>query len=351
MLEPIAKLILEATEMYCNDMKKKTIIYRPELMEHIHRATSWKVATMRPKRSMATIMLPDEIKNLVLNDMIEFLKPQTARWYADRGIPWRRGYLFFGPPGTGKTSFVAAIAAHLGLDVHILDLSEPHMTDANLLRLFRTLPPRRIALIEDIDVSGIQRDGDSKGAETNRVAANRRFMITESFSFSGLLNAIDGMAAEEGRILIMTTNKRELLDEALSRPGRVDIQIEFHNATSQQSEALYCQIYGDFTPLKPNNGALPAKKGIKDQKDDKDEKLVASAASQIDKVAVSPEEIKRLSKEFSKKIPDFLCSPAEIQEFLLCRKKHPQKALDDVERWVEGMAKRKNSGSNLRMVH
>ncbi|KID96200.1 mitochondrial chaperone BCS1, partial [Metarhizium majus ARSEF 297] len=312
--EPIDKLLLEAKEM---------------LWTNPTRPSSWRLAARRPKRSKETVILPGAITDFLIPDIREFLMTTTERWYTARDIPWRRGYLFFGPPGTGKTSFVTAIAAYFLLDIYTINLSEPNMTDANLLRLFRDLPRRCMVLIEDIDVSGIQRDTDSKAVERNRGTTNRMAMITESFSFGGLLNAIDGVAAQEGRILIMTTNKPESLDEALIRPGRVDVKVEFHNATKQQSAALFRRMYGDSTPLKPNK---PASKGIKDQNNDK--------------VSVSQEEIKSLSEEFSEKIPDRLCSPAEIQEFMLLRKEDPRKAVDEVESWVEKMKEQKNSGSN-----
>ncbi|KFG79900.1 mitochondrial chaperone BCS1 [Metarhizium anisopliae] len=327
---PIDKLLLEAKEMYYCEMMKKTRIYRPEIMDHPSRPCSWRLAARRPKRSKESIILPETIKDSLMADIREFLMTKTERWYTVHDIPWRRGYLLSGPPGTGKTSLVAAIAARFHLDIYTLNLTEPNMTDAGLLRLFRALPRRCMVLIEDIDVSGVlQSNGDSKVVERNRGTTNRRAMITESFSFSGLLNAIDGVAAQEGRILIMTTNRPELLDEALIRPGRVDFKVEFHNATKEQSAALFCRMYGDSTSLKPNK---PASKGIEDQNNDK--------------VSLSPEEITELSEAFSKKIPDRLCSPAEIQEFLLSRKLDSQKAVDEVESWVEKMKEQKSSGSN-----
>ena len=60
-------------------------------------------------------------------------------------------------------------------------------------------------------------------------------------SFPGLLNAIDGVASHEGRILIMTTNYRERLDPTLIRPGRVDVEIEFDYAMRQSGE-----FFGDL---------------------------------------------------------------------------------------------------------
>lgn len=50
-------------------------------------------------------------------------RPPRQEWYTAHGIPWRRGYLFYGPPGCGKTTAVAALAGHLKLDICVLTLS------------------------------------------------------------------------------------------------------------------------------------------------------------------------------------------------------------------------------------
>jgi mitochondrial chaperone BCS1 len=68
-------------------------------------------------------------------------------------------------------------------------------------------------------------------------------------SFSGLLNAMDGVAAQEGRILILTTNHREKLDAALIRPGRIDKQLELANATAEQAKALFLRFFPEAQSL------------------------------------------------------------------------------------------------------
>ena len=57
---------------------------------------------VRPKRRLQTVVLDDDIKKRLMEDANEFLR--SEQWYADRGIPWRRGYLLHGCPGSGKTS-------------------------------------------------------------------------------------------------------------------------------------------------------------------------------------------------------------------------------------------------------
>ena len=116
---------------------------------------------------------------------------QSSSWYIDRGIPYRRGYLLHGPPGCGKSSFVAALAGELGYDICILNLSDAGLTDDRLSHALSTTPPQSLVLLEDVDAAFVQRDAKDRRAS--------------HVTFSGLLNALDGVAAGEERILFMTT--------------------------------------------------------------------------------------------------------------------------------------------------
>ena len=111
------------------------------------------------KRPMKSIILDPGVIELVLNDAKDFLA--SKEWYAERGIPHRRGYLLYGAPGAGKTSLIHSIAGELNLDVYILSLTRMGMDDASLNSTIAELPNQCIVLIEDIDAAfhqGIKRD-------------------------------------------------------------------------------------------------------------------------------------------------------------------------------------------------
>lgn len=184
----------------------------------------WRSPIYRPKRTLDSVILPEGQSERLIADMQTFLGREE--WYNERCIPWRRGYLFAGDPGNGKSSLVSALASHFELGVCIIDVN--NIDDYQLMDALSNLPPRCILLLEDMDCLYSQRN-KSKDND-GRV------------SFSGMLNALDGVAASEGRIVILTTNKKHLLDKALLRPGRCDVHEYFYNATPSQAARL-CQRF------------------------------------------------------------------------------------------------------------
>lgn len=394
--DPIKSLLKDAKTAYFLDTRYKTAIFRPRIKENRRESWSmWQQVARRPIRPMSTVILENKEKHEVLRDINEYLHPATPKWYAFRGIPLRRGYLFHGPPGTGKTSFSFALAGVFGIDIYVISLQDPTISEEDLAVLFTRLPRRCIVLLEDIDTAGLRRphneeegeeeaaedtsdkdaqpkkkskpkketdsDSDASSSEEERKKRRRKrrnkrsrgnsenkstnnILAVESISLSGLLNAIDGVASHEGRILIMTTNKPEALDEALIRPGRVDVQVGFKNATGEQAAELFYRMYevsrnkpmpmsktGAAAP-KTQNGSIHGAVDIK------------GPATDVD------DELEETSKEFGNLIPEDLLSPAEIQGFLLKRKKSPKKALDDAKGWIEATVKQKELKSKVATV-
>ena len=186
----------------------------------------WRLADSKPRRSLDSVVLDAGVARYLHDDIHGFFS--RRQWYAQMGIPWRRGYLFYGPPGTGKTSVAYALAGELRLKLCVLSLTNPKLTDNVMADLLQRTPPRSLILIEDIDAFFVARE-----KQDTRV----------QISFSGLLNAIDGAGAQEGRIVVLTTNHREHLDAALIRPGRIDVEIELGNATAAQVQGLLLRFF------------------------------------------------------------------------------------------------------------
>lgn len=198
----------------------------PEL--HVARGDWWQAMGALQGRGLDSVLTDDDRLTTVAADLRRFLSSQD--WYLQRGVPWRRGYLLYGPPGTGKSSALLALATDLQLDLALIDLCRPGLTDDDLRDLMFCAPANAIIAMEDIDAVFRGREAaDQKGG----------------ISFSGLLNAIDGVAAQEGRAVVMTTNHREKLDPALIRPGRADVQVEIGLIGAATAARLFLRFFPD----------------------------------------------------------------------------------------------------------
>ncbi|SPQ98612.1 Mitochondrial chaperone BCS1 [Plasmodiophora brassicae] len=200
--------------------------------------TEWRpFGHARSKRPLGSVILDDGIAERIVGDVEEWR--QSASWYYERGIPYRRGYLLHGPPGGGKTSFIFALAGYLNYDICILSVSDRDMTDDRLALALSNVPQRCIVLLEDIDAAFVKRSA----------AHDSRSLVT----FSGLLNTLDGVSSSEERLIFMTTNFIERLDPALMRPGRVDFVQLIGSGTKAQARRLFATFY----PNLPADSPLP----------------------------------------------------------------------------------------------
>jgi len=174
-----------------------------------------------------------------MDDLDDFQSEETARWYMSHGIPYRRSYLFFGVPGSGKTSLLQAIAGRYGRNLCYCSPTDPEMTDDALKNAVSRAPAKSLIVLEDIDAL---------------FGPDRSKKIEKSpLTFSGLLNALDGVGQGGGQLFVLTSNHREQLDPALIRAGRVDIHVAFDHAEFEQMEGLFKQFYpgtGDELPKK-----------------------------------------------------------------------------------------------------
>lgn len=206
----------------------------------------WRRLENRPMRPIDTVFLRRGAREQVVADVRDFIEAES--WYRKRGVPWRRGYLFHGPPGTGKTSFITALAGELEVPLCVLSLSGPRMEDETLLSLLNSAPSKAIILIEDVDA--VISNGVPWLDVPEEQDPLRKMHAASKLTFSGLLNAIDGVAAQEGRLLMMTTNHVEKLDPALKRPGRTDVVIEFGLADEDQCGDMFRSFFEDSFPSK-----------------------------------------------------------------------------------------------------
>lgn len=122
-------MLEEARYLALKETEGKTIMYTAM-------GSEWRpFGHPRKKRPIGSVVLDDGITDRIVQDCREFIK--NPKWYADRGIPYRRGYLLHGPPGCGKSSFITALAGEIEFGICLLNLSERGLTDDRLNHLLK----------------------------------------------------------------------------------------------------------------------------------------------------------------------------------------------------------------------
>ncbi|KAI0311895.1 P-loop containing nucleoside triphosphate hydrolase protein [Amylostereum chailletii] len=371
------QLILEAKKAWLAARQDTIDIYANEGL-----SGDWRYVSSRPQRSLKSIILDAGVKEVILDDAKDFLG--SKQWYADRGIPFRRGYLLYGAPGSGKTSIIHSLAGELKLDIYIVSLSKLGLDDSTLNELISNLPERCIALMEDIDAAftaGLTRDVTGTELEDPRTRAARlrrrggagaceddasseedsdREPKTAGpggakdsrITLSGLLNALDGVSAQEGRLLFATTNRYTALDPALTRPGRMDIHVEFKLASRYQATELFKRFYlPDPSKAAGEKQETEAEVKVNGEKDgnsgDSGYSTSTKSTASASEVGVtgsshlarapllSKTQVEKLAARFADAIPEREFSMASLQGFLMAYKTRPMMAVEEAEGWVK----------------
>ncbi|XP_038646098.1 mitochondrial chaperone BCS1 isoform X1 [Scyliorhinus canicula] len=233
----------------------------------------------RRRRPLNSVVLEKGISEKIVQDVKDFIG--NPKWYTDRGIPYRRGYLLYGPPGCGKSSFITALAGKLQYSICLMSLSDRTLTDDRLNHLLSMAPQQSIVLLEDVDAAFVNRDLVKENPTV--------YQGMGRLTFSGLLNALDGVASAEARLVFMTTNYLDRLDPALIRPGRVDHKQFVGYCSHWQLSQMYQRFY-------PEQAAAMA------------EEFAEKALSLSDRI-----------------------SAAQVQGHFLLYKLEPRKAIEDIQ--------------------
>lgn len=199
----------------------------------------WEYSENYTPRLLESVVLDAAEKERLVRDITEFRNAKHR--YQQLGVPYHRGYLLYGPPGTGKTSLVSALAAHFGLSVYCLNLTE--FNDRNLTHAVSQIPRNSVLLFEDIDC---MKGGQARSVSGENLAqsdAKKKEGVSNGVTLSGLLNVLDGFFAPTGVVFMMTTNHIEALDPALLRPGRIDYRLYLGKATDAQKLELYRRFF------------------------------------------------------------------------------------------------------------
>ena len=181
----------------------------------------WDFLFKNPKREIDTVFIGG--KNEILADLDDFFA--SERDYLYFGHPYKRNYLFYGPPGNGKTSFINAIAGKYNLTIFLISFSV-NITDEVFKKLISGLRKDSLLVMEDIDVLFQSAGGGGGGGGAKNI------------TMSTILNTLDGLARKNRIICIMSTNHFDLLTDVFKRPGRLDMLVEFKNADKKCLEEM-----------------------------------------------------------------------------------------------------------------
>lgn len=231
-------------------------------------------------------------------------------WYDAKGIPYCLGMLLHGPPGCGKTSAIKAIANESNR--HILNINLSRLHSKRLLKQLFYDPmleviksnsstttvesvyvpiEKRLFVIEDADClldSILNKRSDAKeagqeepkglpddasallyeGAEVlpvSPVTASEKSADTDELDLSTILNILDGVLETPGRILVLTTNYPEMFDDALLRPGRIDLIVNFRRCNADMLVKMANLYYDNDTGLS-HIELLEAAEAVPDEK-------------------------------------------------------------------------------------
>ncbi|KAF9517144.1 hypothetical protein BS47DRAFT_1340173 [Hydnum rufescens UP504] len=344
-------LLLEAKQQYEAETESRVSVFVADTYNN------WYYAGSRPKRSMDSVVIPADVKELLIEDAKDFMMSES--WYGQRGIPWQRGWLLYGVPGSGKTSIIQALAGTLGINIYVVSLAKRGLDDTNLSELLNSIPSRSIVLMEDIDAA-FTRTVTREAPIDPQVAVSGppTQSATSTITLSGLLNAIDGVQAQQGRLLFATTNKYTALDPALVRPGRLDVHIEFKLATKWQAAELFKRFYpiDDVTlspPPVPNDSnevdavegdlsELSEKASVfssvssSDTRVEMPDLMTTTTGTMIHQAArsrhskaprLTPEQLRTLAQGFADCIPEEELSMASLQGHLMMHKTRPDEAV------------------------
>ncbi|KAL2461439.1 P-loop containing nucleoside triphosphate hydrolase superfamily protein [Abeliophyllum distichum] len=280
----ILKPYLQHIHTVSDDIEQR----RRELKLHINTDCNWRSLPFEHPANFDSIALDPDLKNKVKFDLETFIK--SKQYYHKLGRAWKRSYLLYGPSGTGKSSFIAAMANFLSYDVYNVNLSQV-AEDSHLNMILLQTTSKSLIVVEDLD----------------RYICEKSTAVTSS----GLMNFMDGILGSsfcDGRIMVFTMNSKEGIDSAVLRPGRIDVHIYFPMC--------------DFNSFKSLAGSYL---GVKEHK----------LFPQVEEIFQSGATM----------------SPAEIGELMLVNRSSPSRALKSVITALQSNGRSSSGGGGGKLGH
>jgi energy-coupling factor transporter ATP-binding protein EcfA2 len=187
----------------------------------------WSEYKKLDQRSMDNIYLPNSVKKDLLQDIINFYKPEHIKMYNDLGINHSRMYMLYGIPGTGKSTLIRCVASHFKKHIAYVYI-KPDMDYDNFRNLMSNVPDNSIVCFEDVDSLFVEERKQKTG-----------------LTFSGFINVFDGVDIAKNLMVFFTTNDLEVIDKAIIR--RISYFIEFKYAAKEQIHEMFNTFFPQYT--------------------------------------------------------------------------------------------------------
>lgn len=224
-MKQLKESLNSATEIYEN---KISILY------------DWN-SRKREKRPLASVYTNNNISTMLKNDIQSFI--DSKKMYMDNNILYKRNYLLYGKPGTGKSSLIFALASEFNYKIKIIDLKSVRRIPDILQQISNQ--EKIFYVFEDIDALSTTLMEREDKPESNRISEKKespRELVADSHSegldLSDILNVMDGLYTPEGAICFFTTNHIEKLDKAFLRDGRMDCKVEMNDLDNKTANQM-----------------------------------------------------------------------------------------------------------------
>jgi hypothetical protein len=237
------ELIIEANSQYDDDY------YIDQSGRSIYTwSHEWIANPLNVVKTRENIYLDPVNEEKIFGGIRRFLDSED--YYIKHGIPYKKSYLFYGQPGTGKSATAYALSNYFKMPLHII---KNHNLDAYIVSMISTAVPNSIFLFEEIDLGSRSATKkpkiDSESIDDTEPNTQTALTTLDNEKLARMLTILDGYIGLKKCILIFTTNYPDRLDSALTRPGRMDERFEFGLIDQARADRICMDFVGQTFPL------------------------------------------------------------------------------------------------------